>query len=82
MEKEFIVSSKELRKNQARVIAQEEEAKEVKRDRIKELFLIVFIGGLFLVLAAAIHKSNEAGIATCMKNGGSEQFCVNALMGN
>ena len=82
MNEDFIVSNEELKANQARVIAKEEEAKEIKRDRIKELFLIVFIGGLFLVLAACIYKSNEEDIATCIKNGGTEQFCVNALMGN
>lgn len=81
MEREFIVSSKELRKNQERVLKAEAEAAEARKEFQINVIVICVAIGLLIAGIALIWQHDEKAINTCVKNGGSVEFCKANLLG-
>jgi hypothetical protein len=83
-EREFIISSEELKKNQERVLKQEAEAARIEKEEKKEhqidIIFMCFIGIVILMLLAAVFYTNKSGMDACIEAGNSASFCRAELL--
>lgn len=82
-EREFIISSEELKKNQERVLKAEAEARRVEEEEKKEYqisIIAICFGIIFLIIAALyIYNSGKEAVESCVAAGHSVSFCESAL---
>jgi hypothetical protein len=83
-EREFIISSEELKKNQERVLKQEAEAARIEEEAKKEnqinVIAMCVLGIIILALLAAVFYTNKSGMDACIEAGNSASFCRAELL--
>jgi hypothetical protein len=82
-EREFIISSEELKKNQERVLKAEAEARRIEEEEKREhqiSVIAICFGIIFLIIAAIfIFDSGKKGVENCVNAGHTVNFCESAL---
>lgn len=83
-EREFIISSEELKRNQERVLKAEAEAARIEKEEKKEKqinIIVACIAGIILfILLAFIFNTNKSGVEACVEAGNSVNFCKAELL--
>ncbi|MBO5843454.1 MAG: hypothetical protein J6Q96_01140 [Bacteroidales bacterium] len=83
-EREFIISSEELKRNQERVLKAEAEARRIEAEEKKEFQINVIVACVLLIVmficVAFIFKTNTDGVASCIEAGNSASFCNAELL--
>jgi hypothetical protein len=83
-EKEFIISSEELKRNQERVLKEEAEARRLAEEEEKEnqinIIVACITGIILFILLAFIFNTNKSGVEACVEAGNSINYCKAELL--
>lgn len=83
-EKEFIISSEELKRNQERVLKEEAEARRLAAAEKKENQINIIVACItaivLFILIALIFNSGSKGVEACVEAGNSINYCKAELL--